>query len=217
MDDNATTGDGRRRVSVVAIVSLIVVDNIAASLVPNLDSELVYATPAIDLAVCGSEYEAVASSPINRPGTLVLSLYPSNNKPIIAGAVEIQIGHAELELGLPGWNIGTLLVLRNKAKGGLSGKVRLSIGSRWGIKPAAAGNEPCARVINDNVMVDCLCRCSCRINYCQGNVVDASLLLKQNVHPAVVQQRLGHASIATTIDVYSHIMPGLQAAAANGF
>ncbi|MDD5127587.1 MAG: site-specific integrase [Dehalococcoidales bacterium] len=45
----------------------------------------------------------------------------------------------------------------------------------------------------------------------------ASLLLKQNVHPAVVQQRLGHASIATTIDVYSHIMPGLQAAAANGF
>jgi integrase len=29
----------------------------------------------------------------------------------------------------------------------------------------------------------------------------ASLLLKQNVHPAVVQQRLGHASIATTIDV----------------
>ncbi|MFC1907214.1 tyrosine-type recombinase/integrase [Chloroflexota bacterium] len=45
----------------------------------------------------------------------------------------------------------------------------------------------------------------------------ASLLLRQNVHPAIVQQRLGHASISTTIDVYSHIMPGLQAAAANGF
>ena len=45
----------------------------------------------------------------------------------------------------------------------------------------------------------------------------ASLLLRQNTHPAIVQQRLGHASISTTIDIYSHIMPGLQQAAANSF
>ncbi len=45
----------------------------------------------------------------------------------------------------------------------------------------------------------------------------ASLMLKQGVHPAIVQQRLGHASITTTIDTYSHILPGLQAAAAKGF
>ena len=45
----------------------------------------------------------------------------------------------------------------------------------------------------------------------------ASMMLKMGVHPAIVQQRLGHASITTTIDTYSHIMPGLQAAAAKGF
>ena len=42
----------------------------------------------------------------------------------------------------------------------------------------------------------------------------ASLLLQANVHPRIVQERLGHASISTTLDVYSHVAPGLQEAAA---
>lgn len=45
----------------------------------------------------------------------------------------------------------------------------------------------------------------------------ASLLLKQNVHPKIVQERLGHATISTTLDLYSHVAPGLQEAAAKGF
>ena len=45
----------------------------------------------------------------------------------------------------------------------------------------------------------------------------ASLMLKQGVHPKVVQERLGHATISTTLDLYSHIAPGLQEAAAVGF
>jgi integrase len=45
----------------------------------------------------------------------------------------------------------------------------------------------------------------------------ASLMLKQGVHPKVVQERLGHATISTTLDLYSHIAPGLQEAAAAGF
>ena len=45
----------------------------------------------------------------------------------------------------------------------------------------------------------------------------ASLLLKQGVHPKVVQERLGHASIAITLDTYSHVAPGLQEAAAKRF
>jgi len=45
----------------------------------------------------------------------------------------------------------------------------------------------------------------------------ASLLLKQNVHPKIVQERLGHSTISTTLDLYSHISPGLQEAAALGF
>ena len=45
----------------------------------------------------------------------------------------------------------------------------------------------------------------------------ASLMLKQGVHPKVVQERLGHASIQITLDTYSHVAPGLQQAAAEGF
>jgi integrase len=45
----------------------------------------------------------------------------------------------------------------------------------------------------------------------------ATIMLKQGVHPKVVQERLGHSSIALTMDTYSHVAPGLQQAAAKGF
>lgn len=45
----------------------------------------------------------------------------------------------------------------------------------------------------------------------------ASLMLKAGVHPKIVQERLGHASIGITLDTYSHVSPGLQEAAANRF
>jgi len=38
----------------------------------------------------------------------------------------------------------------------------------------------------------------------------ASLLLEKDLHPKIVQDRLGHSSITTTLDIYSHISPGLQ-------
>jgi len=42
-------------------------------------------------------------------------------------------------------------------------------------------------------------------------------MLKQGIHPKIVQERLGHSSIAITLDTYSHISPGLQEAAAAKF
>ena len=42
-------------------------------------------------------------------------------------------------------------------------------------------------------------------------------MLKQGIHPKIVQERLGHANISMTLDTYSHIAPGLQEAAAKGF
>jgi integrase len=38
--------------------------------------------------------------------------------------------------------------------------------------------------------------------------------LRQGVHPKVVQERLGHSGIAITMDVYSHVLPGMQEQAA---
>jgi len=34
------------------------------------------------------------------------------------------------------------------------------------------------------------------------------------VHPKVVSERLGHATIGITLDTYSHLLPGLQEEAA---
>jgi hypothetical protein len=41
----------------------------------------------------------------------------------------------------------------------------------------------------------------------------ATLALLRNVNLKVVSERLGHASIRTTADVYAHVTPSLQAAA----
>jgi integrase len=42
-------------------------------------------------------------------------------------------------------------------------------------------------------------------------------MLKQGVHPKIVSERLGHASITITLDTYSHVLPSLQEAAALKF
>ena len=38
----------------------------------------------------------------------------------------------------------------------------------------------------------------------------ATALLRAGVHPKVVQERLGHSSIAITMDTYSSVLPGMQ-------
>jgi integrase len=41
----------------------------------------------------------------------------------------------------------------------------------------------------------------------------ATLLLTKGVHPKIVSEMLGHSSIAITLDIYSHVIPGMQEAA----
>jgi len=45
----------------------------------------------------------------------------------------------------------------------------------------------------------------------------ATILFQAGVHPKVVSERLGHSSVAFTLDTYSHMIPGLQEAAAERF
>ena len=42
----------------------------------------------------------------------------------------------------------------------------------------------------------------------------ATILLKQGINPKVVSERLGHAKVGTTLDIYSHVLPGMQEEAA---
>lgn len=45
----------------------------------------------------------------------------------------------------------------------------------------------------------------------------ATLLLQAGVHPKVVQERLGHTSIQVTLDIYSHVVEGMDQDAAEVF
>ncbi|WP_084295934.1 tyrosine-type recombinase/integrase [Desulfitibacter alkalitolerans] len=43
----------------------------------------------------------------------------------------------------------------------------------------------------------------------------ASLLLKRGINPKVIQERLGHSTIGITLNLYSHLTPGMQEEASN--
>ncbi len=45
----------------------------------------------------------------------------------------------------------------------------------------------------------------------------ATIMLKEGIHPKIVSERLGHASINITLDTYSHVLPGMQETAALAF
>lgn len=38
----------------------------------------------------------------------------------------------------------------------------------------------------------------------------AGLMVGANVHPKVIQNRLGHSSITVTLDTYGHLLPSLD-------
>jgi integrase len=40
-------------------------------------------------------------------------------------------------------------------------------------------------------------------------------MLAEGVHPKIAQDRLGHSSIGITLDLYSHVLPGMQEEAVN--
>jgi integrase len=42
----------------------------------------------------------------------------------------------------------------------------------------------------------------------------ATHLLSSGVHPKVASERLGHSKVGITLDLYSHVMPGMQEDAA---
>jgi integrase len=53
-----------------------------------------------------------------------------------------------------------------------------------------------------------------RIRFHDLRHTHATLALQAGVHPKIVSERLGHATVAMTLDVYSHAIPALQQDAA---
>ena len=50
---------------------------------------------------------------------------------------------------------------------------------------------------------------------CDLRHTSATLLLTEGVHGKIVQERLGHANIAMTLDLYSHVTSDMQRQAAD--
>jgi len=53
-----------------------------------------------------------------------------------------------------------------------------------------------------------------RIRFHDLRHAHATHLLSSGVHPKVASERLGHSKVGITLDLYSHVLPGMQADAA---
>ena len=53
-----------------------------------------------------------------------------------------------------------------------------------------------------------------RIRYHDLRHAHATHLLLSGVHPKVASERLGHSKVGITLDLYSHVLPGMQEDAA---
>jgi len=47
-------------------------------------------------------------------------------------------------------------------------------------------------------------------NWYEFRGILATLLLQQGTHPNIVSERLAHANISMTLDIYSHVLPNMQ-------
>jgi integrase len=56
-----------------------------------------------------------------------------------------------------------------------------------------------------------------RIRFHDLRHAHATFMLLKGVHPKVVSERLGHASVGITLDIYSHVLPSMQEQAAAAF
>ena len=70
-------------------------------------------------------------------------------------------------------------------------------------------NHACARVLRQAGLL--------HIRFHDLRHTHATSMLGSGVHPKIVSERLGHTSVAFTLDTYSHVVPGLQEAAAESF
>src|SRR5207249_3473601 len=100
--------------------ALVVVDDLAARLVPDLDPHGVAPTPARQLAVNRGQQEAITAAAVERAYALVLGLRARHHQPLIAGALEIHTRCVEGELGLAAGGAGAFGVSGSEPKAGLA-------------------------------------------------------------------------------------------------
>ncbi len=101
----------------------------------------------------------------------------------------------------------------------LQARARLAAGAAWQASDLVFTNSlggPVSRTSLRRVFHELLDRAGApRIRLHDLRHTMATLMLAVGEHPKVVSERLGHATVGVTLDTYSHVLPGLQAAAAD--
>lgn len=92
---------------------------------------------------------------------------------------------------------------------------RLALGPVWNdhdlVFPNTIGNPFDCRGLVKRNFVPLLRKANLpRIRFHDLRHTAATLMLLKGVHPKVVSEMLGHASIAITLDLYSHVLPDMQ-------
>ena len=86
---------------------------------------------------------------------------------MVTGAVEVEVGNLELELGLACWGGGALLVFGDKAEVGLARQTRIGhVGPSWQVDESAAGYEPGARIVDNYEFEVLICTASVVVSHC---------------------------------------------------
>ena len=75
---------------------------------------------SVEVGIDCDEHELVLTLAIDRPHALELRSRPGNYQPLICVGVEVKVSQSEVEVGLPGWDVRTPLVLGHKAEGSLA-------------------------------------------------------------------------------------------------
>jgi integrase len=62
--------------------------------------------------------------------------------------------------------------------------------------------------------LDCLCHTSSANSISRPQACSRDAHARRRVHPKVASERLGHSNFGITLDLYSHVLPGMQEDAA---
>lgn len=117
-----------------------------------------------------------------------------------AGRRRVPIGAEALE------------VLRQHRRGQLEERLRAGPGwCDYGLVFCNRRGGPLFKSNVDRALAACCRKAGVpRIRFHDLRHTHATLLLRQGVHPKVVSERLGHASVRITLDTYSHVLPDTQ-------
>ena len=99
------------------------------------------------------------------------------------------------------------------------GKERLRLGAAYedsGLVCARQDGKPWDPDSLSGDFRDLVRRSPLKVRFHDLRHTHATQLLREGVHPKIVSERLGHSTVSLTLDTYSHVLPGMQDAAAQG-